>query len=72
MLAGDVTKTGAIRKARLTALQITNTHGALNALLDIVGHEDKTNFYDFRELGSGGPLVQKISEGDQDDVLDAL
>lgn len=72
MLAGDITKTGAIRKARLTALQITNTHGALNALLDIVGHEDKTNFYDFRELGSAGPLVQKISEGDQDDVLDAL
>jgi len=72
MLAGDATRTGAIRKARLTALQITNTDGALNALLDIVGHEDKANSYDFRELGSAAPLVQRVSEGDQDDVLDAL
>jgi hypothetical protein len=72
MVASNATEIGWIRKARLTALQITNTDWVLSALLDIVGHEDKTSFYDFRELGSAGPMVQKITEGDQDDVLDAL
>src|SRR5262249_6281557 len=41
-LAGAVIRTGAVRKARLTSLQVTNTDSSLSALLDIVEHEDKT------------------------------
>jgi hypothetical protein len=72
ILAGALTQTGAVRKSRLTALQIGNTDGALKGLLDIVRHADPMNSYDFRELGSSASLMQKISEEGQDDVLNDL
>ena len=72
ILAGALTQTGAVRRARLTALQIGNTDWALKALLDVVKHADLLNSYDFRELGSSALLMQKISEEDQGEVLDNL
>jgi len=72
ILADALTQTGAVRRSRLTALQIGNTDWALKALLHIIGHADPTNSYDFRELGSSASLVQKIIEGDQADVLGDL
>jgi hypothetical protein len=72
ILADALTQTGAVRRSRLTALQIGNTDWALRALLHIIGHADPTNSYDFRELGSSASLVQKIIEGDQADVLGDL
>jgi hypothetical protein len=64
VLAGDLTQTPAIRRARLTALQIGDTDGALKALLGIVRHADQTNSLDFHELGSAASLVQRITEED--------
>ncbi|MBR0775013.1 hypothetical protein JQ625_09225 [Bradyrhizobium diazoefficiens] len=61
-VAGEMTRQSAIRKARLTALQITETDGALKALLAIVKHDDKQNSYDFRELGPAASDVQNMTE----------
>jgi hypothetical protein len=71
-LAGEMTREAAIRKARLTALQITETDGALQVLLGIVKQADKLNSLDFRELGPAASLVQKLTEEHLQDVLDNL
>jgi len=61
-VAAEMTQEAAIRKARLTALQITETDGALKVLLGIVKQGDKLNSFDFRELGPSASMVQNMTE----------
>jgi hypothetical protein len=61
-VADEMTRQSTIRKARLTALQITETDGVLKVLLAIVRHDEKQNPSDFRELGPAASEVQNMTE----------
>lgn len=60
----DLVQAGAIRQALNTAAQIGDTDLALDALLGIVKHLDRSGSYDLRELGNRADRMKKLWERD--------
>jgi hypothetical protein len=60
----DLTKMGAVRQARIAAMQIGDTDLSLDGLLSVVKYFDPSWSYNFEELGNLSDMVRSICERD--------